>query len=606
MPDDFHAHSEPADVKNSEEKAGAESRRPVGESPLDAARRGRLLRKAALRDGEDPPGEVLILGEFSTGMLADLLTAELVQSGLRLTAIEGRFDNVVQEVGTGVSIESAAAVVLLPDPWLLAGLEESSIDAFVSHWVQVWDLIRSRSNARIVQVGYDAPGVGAAGFSQSGRTGALSIVRKVNDGLCGRMAPDTWFVDVEAVAAAFGQSRFHDPRDHYWTRTPYSIDGLHLLARHIATGLRVSLIGPKKVLVLDLDNTLWGGIVGEVGAHGVAIGEGAAGEAFRDFQRYVKALQARGLILAVASKNNPEDARSPFHANRNMVLSLDDFAAFEASWDPKPAMLERISAQLRLSLDSFVFFDDSPFERDHVRTALPAVSVVDVPEDPASYVRACEESLWFEMAPALSSDRDRPAQYRLEMERASEAARFLTTEEFLESLRMKAEVRLLDETDLDRATQLVARTNQFNLTTRRHSRSTLARLAADPDSLAITIRVGDRFGDHGMVAVMIGTVRETDAEAAMEIDTWLMSCRVLGRSVEAFTLAAFAKRARDKGHTRLRGVFVSTPKNALVADLYTRMGFKPESGGSAVGESRFLLELADFEPPPCFVTESES
>ncbi len=326
------------------------------------------------------------------------------------------------------------------------------------------------------------------------------------------------------------------------------------------------------MLALDLDNTLWGGVVAELGPNHIAVGETPEGEAYVAFQRYLKALSQRGVLLAVASKNNPADAREPFVTNPGVVLKLDDFAAFEAGWQTKGESLQRIAASLNLGLDSFVFFDDNPAEREYIRQALPQVAVVEVPDEPAEYIRALEAGRWFEALDLTDEDRQRTEQYRAEAQRREVQAVAPNLSDYLMSLGMVAQVAAVEEPDLPRVAQLLAKTNQFNLTTRRHSEAEIRRLLSNPGSVGLTVRLRDRFGDYGLIAVVLA--EPADDPSILAIDTWLMSCRVIGRGVEVFTLQALVQAAQHLGYRHLLGQYVPTAKNSVVADLLPRLGFE--------------------------------
>ena len=428
----------------------------------------------------------------------------------------------------------------------------------------------------------------------------MDLIRRVNEALRQQLPRTAYFVDLEQVSGTLGREKFYDFRRYYWTKQPFSEEGTARLAQAICSGIRAATAGPKKVLVLDLDNTLWGGVVGETGPLGIEIGDSPAGEAYRAFQKYAKALARRGCVLAVCSKNNPDDAREPFLKNPDMQLTLEDFGAFEASWDPKAAAIERIAQTLQLGLDSFVFFDDNPAEREHIRQALPDVEVVDVPEDPAEYVRALERGQWFEAVALTDEDRQRSEQYRAEAQRREVKTAFGSMEEYLTSTQMVGDVRAIDDEDFSRVLQLIGKTNQFNLTTRRHSAETVRQMLAQPDSVGITVRMSDRFGDYGLIAVILGVNEPGGAQGlTLRIDTWLMSCRVIGRTAEEFCLAALLERAKTHNYHRLLGQYIPTKKNVLVKDLFDRLGFSrlkttdgtPASGG-APGNTTVSYELA--------------
>ncbi len=307
-------------------------------------------------------------------------------------------------------------------------------------------------------------------------------------------------------------------------------------------------------------------------------------------------------MLAVASKNNPSDVREVFEQNPDTILRLDDFAAFEACWDPKALSIKRISETLNLGLDSFVFFDDNPAEAELIRQALPDVEVVDVPPDPAEYVRALQAGGWFETSGLTDDDAARTAQYAVERKRRELQESFTSLDDYLRSLEMWAEIRDVDEADLMRVVQLLAKTNQFNLTTRRHTREDVLGLIETPGSIATTMRMKDRFGDHGLVSVLIGV--PTEDPGTIRIDTWLMSCRVIGRTAEQFFFGVFLARSKQLEYRRILGEYVPTKKNALVSELYESLGFTRLQGEN--GTLRYELLLAEAEPPACFVSRRDA
>ncbi len=544
-----------------------------------------------------------ILGQCTTSFLVPVVTAEAWGRGVAARVTDGEYDNVVQELMRGSA--DADTVVLLP--WHQRLLADDARDATqriedeLSFLRQAHELVR-RSGTRLVQVGYDWWGPGPWGYHLGARQGGpAQLVRELNAKLRASLPADAYFVDLEQIAGMAGRARFYDPRNYHWTRQPFSDAGVVLLGRHLWAGIRAVTSGPKKVLVLDLDNTLWGGIVGEVGALNVQLGDSPDGAAYRAFQEYLRQLARRGVVLAVCSKNNPADAREPFEQHPDMVLRFADFAAFEASWDPKPTAIRRIAQTLRLGLDSFVFFDDSPAEREQVRQALPEVEVVEVPSDPAEYVRALEEGLWFETNLLTLDDQQRGTQYQAEQQRRAAQADAAGLPEFLTSLDMRATVRPIDEPDMQRVVQLLGKTNQFNLTTRRHTAEDVRRLLAQDGALGLTVRLTDRFGDYGLIALVLALPEDRAPCEALRIDTWLMSCRAIGRTVEEYVCNALVAQARRRGYRRLFGEYIPTAKNGLVADLYPRLGFVPAPQTSA-GVQRFVLDLtAEREPATTYV-----
>ena len=329
--------------------------------PQQTDRTGRFI-QAALREGNpcDPFVQVLILGQCTTSWLGAALTATAWGRGLPLLVSEGGYDNVLQELmATGKGGEVAQVIVLLP--WSERLLHDNGqapqrrADQQLAFWQQAWQLAIGRRRARLVQVGYDWLGPGATGFQLGAvETGNVSLIRRMNAMLRSHLPPGTYFLDLEQVAGEMGRSTFYDPRRYFWTKQPFSEAGVVRLADHLFAGVRALVTGPKKVLVVDLDNTLWGGVVGEVGPLGIELGNSPDGEAYRAFQKHLKQLSHCGRLLAVCSKNNPDDAKEPFLRNPDVVLSLSDFAAFEASWEPKAVAIQRIAGELNLGLDSFV------------------------------------------------------------------------------------------------------------------------------------------------------------------------------------------------------------------------------------------------------------
>jgi FkbH-like protein len=571
-------------------------RRAAGPEELDAC--GRALRKLPTDQAAITPGwHLRWAGQCTTAWLANCASAIAWREGILLRTTEAEFDNVLQDVTSfpgQVAPSSPLFYVFLP--WLRpiendADAEElqNRFTSDLRFWEQAWSHAQA-AGARFIQIGFDLMHAGPAGYHAGTREGAWQLVYRLNDALKQRMPRNAYFVDLHLVAGELGRTSFYDPRRFFWTRQPFSEAGCVLLAEHVVAGVRTSLAGPKKVLVLDLDNTLWGGVVGETGPCHISLGETPEGEAYRQFQSYLKALARRGVILAVASKNNPADAREPFQVNPAMVLRLDDFACFEAGWEPKALSLSRIAAALNLGLDSFVFFDDSPAERDQICQALPQVTVVDVPPDPADFIRALEKGLWFETLIVTDEDKIRALSYRQESERQSMRGNSASLEEYLQSLEMAADVLPITAGELPRIVQLLAKTNQFNLTTLRHSEDDVRRILADPRSVGMAVKLSDRFGDYGLIAVVLAHPEGAHDADALYINTWLMSCRAIGRTVEHFTCRRLIEAAKGLGYRRIVGRYIPTNKNKVVDDLYSRLGFSRLPADDLCGE-RFELSL---------------
>lgn len=342
----------------------------------------------------------------------------------------------------------------------------------------------------------------------------------------------------------------------------------------------------RKCVVLDLDNTLWGGIIGDDGMEGIQIGALGIGKAFTHFQKWLRELGRRGIILAVCSKNNEETAREPFLRHPEMVLRLEDIAVFVANWESKADNIARIREILNIGYDSMVFIDDNPAEREIVRRHLPEVCVPEMPEDPAQYLPFLIAGNHFETTSHSAGDAERTRQYQEEFQRQELSRSVTDMDEFLRSLRMKAQVGPFAEEDVERIAQLTQRSNQFNLRTVRYTSADIRRLMEDPACQTFSVHLTDAFGNYGLISVVI--VRCTDGQTA-EIDTWIMSCRVLKRTVEALLMNEVVDRLRACGMATLVGEYLPTPKNSLVERLLPGLGMRPD------GENRYRLDLQDHQ-----------
>jgi FkbH-like protein len=363
----------------------------------------------------------------------------------------------------------------------------------------------------------------------------------------------------------------------------------------------------RKCLVLDLDNTLWGGVVGDDGVERLVLGYGtAAGEGYAAFQRYARSLTAAGIVLAVCSKNDYAVAESAFRDHPEMVLKLDDFGSFVANWNDKASNIRRIAEALNLGLDAMVFFDDNPAERALVRGELPMVAVPEVPADPAYYVRTLEDAGYFEAVSLTSDDLARARQYQDNGRRAQALETATDMDGFLRSLEMTLQIGALDAGSIVRVTQLINKTNQFNVTTRRYTEGQLRAFGADPANLVMHFRLLDRFGDNGLIGVLLAR----GAGDRMVIDTLLMSCRVLGRGVEQAMINELVARAALRGIREIVGEYLPTARNGMVADLFGRLGFaaadRETHGGEAGPGSRWLLRVSEFTRHPTFIAAGEA
>jgi FkbH-like protein len=396
-------------------------------------------------------------------------------------------------------------------------------------------------------------------------------------------------LDVAGLAETVGLSAWHDPTLWNLGKIPFANAYLPIYS-DLACRLIAALRGKsRRCLVLDLDNTLWGGVIGDDGLEGIILGQGdPQGEAFLEIQRAALALRDRGIVLAVSSKNCDETARLPFQSHPEMLMRENHVAVFQANWNDKATNIQAIAKELSLGLDSFVFLDDNPAERRLVRELLPEVAVPELPEDPALYVRTLLAAGYFEAVTFSQEDQKRADLYqnnarRVELQRATG-----DIDAYLKSLNMTITFQPFDEIGRARIAQLISKSNQFNLTTRRYSEAQVAETEADPSCFTLQVRLVDTFGDNGMISVIICR-REAHR---WEIDTWLMSCRVLARRVEQAVLQELVVHARALGITQIVGTYLPTERNRLVEDHYAKLGFT-QCPGTTEGSTKWTLEVAD-------------
>jgi FkbH-like protein len=522
-----------------------------------------------------------VLCTYEAAELSELLRIACLALGIDAQLYLAPYGQVEQEllgVGSRLSEFHPTHVLLAPTSADLAFPElaespEALLDAAFERWRILWETIRHDHGARVVQHTFVVPDETPLGhLALRLPSSRPSLVRELNRRLAGEAGDEVLLIDSERLAARVGKRDWIDPRLWYRTRQPVAHDALPVLARETAAVLAADVGLAARCLVLDLDNTLWGGVLGEDGLDGIVIGEGPDGEAYTAFQEYASALRARGIVLAVASKNDLEDARRAFIDRPEMRLKVEDFAVFVADWRRKPEQIAEIADTLGLGLDAIVFADDNPAECAEVAAALPEVSTICLDMAPSERVRTLAASVRFEVSALSREDAQRQRSYAARAEAAELRAGATTLEDFWRSLEMRARVRPLDDGTLERAAQLIQKTNQFNLTLRRHSREEVERLAGERMAICRTLELRDRFASHGLIGLAIALPSEQDPETAL-IDTLLLSCRVIGRTAEVHMLAHLSAAALEQGFTRLRGVYVPGPRNGLVADMYARVGF---------------------------------
>ncbi len=409
-------------------------------------------------------------------------------------------------------------------------------------------------------------------FDANDPDGFVHLLAECNRQLARDLAqiPDAHVFDYAGTVAAAGARRWTDPKLWYMARSGCSSENMILLVRQLARSVSALVSPAAKCVVLDLDNTLWGGVLGDDGPEGIRLGDDYPGNVFKDFQAALLGLRRRGFLLAIASKNDEQTVLEMLDSHPEMLLKREHFACICANWNPKPANLRTIAETLNIGLDSLVFIDDNPVERATIRAELPMVHVVELPPDPLGYLAALAGVAVLDRPRLLEEDRQRARMYESESLRRQVPDQATSVEDFLRTLEMTAQVGRCDASTLPRVHQLIQKTNQFNLTTRRHNIDDLRHFMDSPDAAVAWLRLADRYGDLGLVCV--GIVNRLDDETWV-VDTLLMSCRVMGRQVEDAFLAYLAELARTAGCKRLRGIYRPTAKNSPVKDFYSSRNF---------------------------------
>lgn len=394
-----------------------------------------------------------------------------------------------------------------------------------------------------------------------------------------------------------GRDVFYDEKYYYSAKMPISLAALPEAAK-LVTDVLAALQGRvRKCVVLDLDNTLWGGVIGDDGLSGIEIGELGAGHAFSEFQMWLRELKNRGILLAVCSKNNEAAAKEPFEKHPEMVLRLSDISMFVANWEDKASNIRYIQQTLNIGMDSMVFLDDNPFERNMVRGLIPEITVPELPEDPAQYLTALKRLNLFETASFSEEDSSRTAQYQAEAGRAALQKQFASIDEYLIGLEMEAEAKPFDPFHYPRIAQLTQRSNQFNLRTVRYTEAEIEEAARQETTLTRYFTLRDKFGDHGLISVVILQKQDSDT---LFVDTWLMSCRVLKRGMEEFIINSVIQAAKEAGYRRVVGEYLKTAKNAMVEHIYEHLGFRP------LGENTYEVLVDEFHPSKTYITEAKA
>ena len=564
-----------------------------------------------------PTLRVSLLGDTATQFLATAIKGEGVERGYNIDLFEAEYNQVERQILDPTSdlyAHDAKYTIVFQSTHKL--LEHYSLMP-ASEWSALADerlnfirVICENVGGKVIY--YNYPEIEDTVFGSYANKVSSSFsyqLRKLNYELMNlaQKYPNLFICDIAGIQNKFGRDFMFDSTVYVSTEMILSIDALpHVASRTL--DIISSLEGKfKKCLILDLDNTVWGGVVGDDGWENVQVGHGLGiGKAFSEFQQWVKKLKNRGIIICVCSKNNEDMAKEPFEKNPEMVLKLDDISVFIANWENKADNIRTIQSILNISFDSMVFLDDNPFERNMVRESVPDVTVPELPEDPGEYLEFLYTQNLFETASYSSADRDRTKQYQVEAQRVSMAKKFTNEVDFLKSLEMVSKVTGFTSFNTPRVAQLSQRSNQFNLRTVRYTEDQITTIENDPNQKGFAFTLEDKFGDNGLIAVVILKKLETSEVAeilkpneVLFVDTWFMSCRVLKRGMEDFTLNTIVKYAKTNGFKKIIGEYLPTPKNGMVAEHYTSLGFTKLEGTET---AQWVLDVDAYQNRECYIS----
>lgn len=554
-----------------------------------------------------PACKAAILGDCATQHIAAALAGWGYEAGLRYEIFDADYNQIdAQTMDTQSELYAFAPswVILanctdkLYDAWCSfpADRRRNFAEAMRDRLVVVWQQIGANMGARLLQFNFPAWDDRVFGdFGAKAPDSFIFQLRKLNVLLAESCAEykNVFIVDIDGLQSRLGECAVRDSKMYCIAKMPFRTDFLPYIAKQITDTVLAASGSFKKCVVLDLDNTLWGGVIGDDGLDGIQIGELGLGHAFSAFQAWLKELKNRGIILCVCSKNNEDAAKEPFLRHPEMVLKLEDISVFVANWEDKAGNIRHIQSVLNIGMDSFVFLDDNPFEREVVRSLIPGITVPELPENPEEYVDYLRSLNLFETASFSEEDRVRTQQYRAEAQRVSLQSQCADYDAYLESLEMVAEAKPFDSFHCPRIAQLTQRSNQFNLRTVRYTEQEITDIAADDRYVTLYFTLKDKFGDHGLISAVI---MEKQGDRLF-VNTWLMSCRVLKRGMEEFIVNKMVSTAREAGFSIVEGEYRKTAKNAMVARIYEKLGF------TALDDSRFVADTAAFVPNKTHIKE---
>ena len=546
---------------------------------------------------------IAILGDHATQFIKEALIGYGAISKLNYNVYEADYSQIDQEILDADSelynfnpeiVIVTNSVYKLEQSFHHSKNQDSFANSFLDK-VEGWmEALKNNTKAKIILSTFpELPDAVFGNFASKVNSSFLYQLRVLNLELMKLSAQNgnLFLCDVAALYGVYGQNTAKSAQMYINADMIFSLDFIPVFTKQL-NDIILALRGKfNKCLILDLDNTTWGGIVGDDGVENIKIGDLGIGKAFSKLQTWAKALKERGVILCICSKNDEANAKEPFEKHPDMVLRLEDISVFVANWENKASNIRNIQEILNIGFDSMVFLDDNPFERNLVRLELPDVIVPELTEDPAEYLDYLLSLNLFETVSFSENDKDRTKQYQAEAERVSSVAKFANIDEYLASLEMMSDVKEVDSFSLPRVAQLTQRSNQFNLRTQRYTDEDLKSMIESKEYIAISYTLVDKYGDNGLISAVV-LKKEKDF---MFVDTWIMSCRVLKRTMEPFVLNTIVEEAKKLGYSKLIGEYLPTAKNGMVKDHYKNFGFEEKEG-------RWELNIDSFEKHKCFIS----
>lgn len=560
-----------------------------------------------------PTVKVALVGDTATQLLATAIRGMAVARGYNLIFYEADYSQVEQQMlspDSELKQFDADFIIIFQSTHKL-GVHHALLDVERQSALAddrlgfVASVCESPSLAGKKIIYFNYPEIGDTVFGSYGNKVETSFpyqVRKLNYELMrlSQHYQNLFICDLAELQNKFGRDSMFAPNIYANTEMVLRMDVLPYVASRVMDIVCAVEGLFKKCLILDLDNTVWGGVIGDDGMEGIQLGHGlGVGKMFTEFQMWVKKLKQRGIIICVASKNNEDTAKEPFEKHPDMVLKLDDIAVFQANWETKVDNIRIIQDILNIGFDSMVFLDDNPFERNMVRENIPGITVPELPEYPEDYLEYLYSLNLFETASYSNLDKDRTKQYQVEAQRVSLSKTFTNEADFLKSLNMVSVVSGFTKFNTPRVAQLSQRSNQFNLRTVRYTDADIEALANDPNVIDLSFTLEDKFGDNGLIAVVI--MKPLDNETLF-VDTWLMSCRVLKRGMENFTLNTMVEKAKAAGYKRIVGEYLPTAKNGMVVKHYPQLGFTNIEGSNT---ARWMLDLNGYKEKECYIIQAD-